>query len=383
MDQLTTIGKERFARFREASRDELLGRRERHAGINRFLRCLPFLVFESVALIVFILESSLLGRSFEAGVLLFHGLASLLFPFALRAWLPASYIENRYLSFFLVFGFACSLPLFGPLCVLVLLGVIKEKRPSQGDVKQAPLIVGSRIPDAADLDFGSGPQTVDSILQIMIGADPLARRNLILATKRLNPEQAIPILRTGLRDCDEETKLYSQAMLSQLVERCERNISELKSRVAQVPDDKDAMFRLAEQYFEIVELDLVTDAELQRFYVIRAIELLENVLSSDCEDDTVLFRLVQYHLRIEQIEEAEGYLDCLRERGVSSELLEPFEVEILYCRRSWTHFRTRIQTTVVNRFCDPSLQKAGEFWMKPGSTSSLGQFARISERLAG
>ena len=382
MEQLTIQGRERFARFREEARRELRGGRSDYSSLDCFLRCLPFLFFEGIAVGSFFGEIGLLGRSFEEGVLFFHTLASLFLPFALWPWLPASYQENRFLSFGLTIGFSCTLPILGPFCILLLLGVIKEKRRCKGDENGEEFVFGSRIPDASELDLGSGVQSVDSILQIMIGADPHARRNLILATKRLSSEQAVPILRTGLRDCDEETKLYSQAMLSQLVERCEKNITELKKQVEEFPGDREALFRLAEQYYELVELDLVTDAEMQRFYVLRAIELLEEVHSIDLDDSDTLFRLVRYHLRIEQLEEAEGYLNRLRERGLSAELLEPFEIEILFCRRSWSQFRKRIQSTLVNRFCDPSLQEAGEFWMKPVSGSGFARIARISERFA-
>jgi len=244
-------------------------------------------------------------------------------------------------------------------------------------------VMGSRVPSAEEQDFEIGVDGSQSILQIMIGPDPLARRNLILATKRLGAEFAIPILRTGLRDEDEEVKLYSQGILSQLVEQYEKTMADLKKALETAPEDIDSMIRLAEGYFEIVELDLVTDEDLQTFYINRSIALLKQVIVHEPENEEALITLTKYHLRIEHTAEAAGCLQRLREMGVALELIEPFEVELLFLNRSWDSFRARVCNGLLNRYCNPGLLSVEEFWFGRGSGIERSRLPRSLEGLTG
>lgn len=352
-------------RFADLCGDSGLSRRQADSGSDSLFRgflILTSLSCEGLAVWFFSTERSLGGLGYESGVVIFHIFASLLLPFSLYPSLPRSYREDWWLSFGLIFGISSTLPLFGPACVLVILKLLNRTLAPQQDSVDLPFVTGSRVPNAEEHDFVSGLNGVASILQIMVGPDPIARRNLILATKRLGAEQAIPILRTGLRDDDEEVKLYSQGILSQLVEQYEKSIAELKIAVEKAPEDSALMIRLAELYFEIVDLDLITDAGLQTFYIDRSIALLKQVVAHEPDNEEAVLKVIKYHLRLEQTAEAAACLQSLREKGVASELIEPIEVELLFLIRSWDSFRTRVRDGMINRFCDPGLLSLEEFW---------------------
>ena len=372
MESQNVTARERLSRFIGHSVEpevKVLGFR---TDIGAFvLRLFPFVALECGALWVFFFARGLFGQEFEAIVVLLHGFASLALAIGIHPFLPQSYQASRALSHSLIFGLSSSLPIFGPSCVFIILSLIRKTKSCSQERSKEPWVVGSKVPSAEYSDYSSGRDAAESILQVMIGSDPIARRNLILATKRLPPDQAIPVLRTGLRDSDEETKLYSQAMLSQIEEKYEKTIADLKIECEQRPEDLECRLKLAEQFFEVVDLELVADPELQEFYVASAIDLLEQVVSAQPSHERALIDLVRYHLRIHDSQSASSWLHRLRDLKVSNDLLEGFEIEILFNQRSWETFRERIRAGMTNRFCDPALQAAGEFWL--GQNSGRGR----------
>lgn len=349
----------------------------------RLILILSFLTFEGGAVWLFLNQSPFFGMNYEGGVVILHVAASLILPIALFPWLPLSYQQNGWLSSSLIFGLSGALPVFGPLCVLVILKSLNKTQTGQTSERSGSFVTGSQAPNVEDDDFVSRSGEAQSILQIMIGPDPLARRNLILATRRLCVEQAIPILRTGLRDEDDEVKLYSQAILSQLVEQYEKTIFDLKKTLETSPEDTESMVRLAAQYFEVVELDLITDEGLQIFYIKRSIAILEQVMIHEQDNEEVMLALVKYHLRVEQTDEATAFIQRLRDRGVSAELIEPLEVELLYLGRSWDRFRARVREGLLNRFCDPKLLSVEEFWFGRNPSFERSRLPDSIARLAG
>ncbi len=194
----------------------------------RLLGLLPFLLFETLSVFFFATGNQFPGLLNTASVLVPHGFACVLLPMSLYPWLPLSYRKCWGLSSGLIMGFALTLPVFGPACIMIILRLLNKVSTCKTTQNSSTWIVGSQVPDAEELDFANGGSAADSILQVMNGADPVARRNLVLATKRLSPAEAVPVLRTGLRDSDEEVKLYAQGILSKLVERYEGTVAALK-----------------------------------------------------------------------------------------------------------------------------------------------------------
>jgi hypothetical protein len=306
------------AQFRSNSRNQWWQSKNDDSGWGRFLRLIgliPFVFLESLSVYSFAFGVSFFGVPEKASVLVPHGLACLALPWALYPWLPSSYRKAKWLSSGLILGMALSLPVFGPACVLVVLKLLNKLSRCKVEKKDPFWVVGSRVPDAEGVDFVSGKDSADSILQVMNGPDPVARRNLVLATKRLPASEAVPVLRAGLRDSDEEVKLYSQGILSQLVERYEEMVAKLKEDLLSRPDDCVLLLQLAEQLCEIVELGLVADRELQLFYVESAITLLVKNHSLEPKNDHVMVLLAKYHLMMDNPVPAMEVVGQLQELG--------------------------------------------------------------------
>jgi tetratricopeptide (TPR) repeat protein len=333
----------------------------------------PFCFFESLSVYSFAIGASFFGLPEKVSVLLPHGLACVALPWALYPWLPPSYREAKWLSSGLILGIALSLPVFGPGCVLIILKLLNKLSRGHMKKEESSWVVGSRVPDAEGIDFVSGKDSSDSILQVMNGPDPIARRNLVLATKRLPPSEAVPVLRAGLRDSDEEVKLYSQGILSKLVERYEEMVAKLKKDLLSSPDDCVLLLQLAEQLCEIVELSLVADRELQLFYLESAIKLLEKVHALEPANDHAMALLARYHLMTNDPDAAIGVVDQLRKLGASLDVLEAIEIEALFQKRSWPEFREKLSGVVLNRFYDPHLLNLSEFWVGSPSSSTRGE----------
>ncbi len=337
----------------------------------RWLLFVPFLFFEGLSLWLLGLQVGVLGLPYQLSVLGMHGVACLFLWWAVCVWKPRAGGENAGVLGAMVLGLSISLPVAGPTCVFLMLYLIGERRPAVVKKEvESPFTIGTRVPSASELDFVNGPDASTSMLGVMTGPDVESRRNLILGARNLPANDAVPLLRTGLIDSDEEVKLYSQSRLSAIVEQYEETIASFKQGLDEKPEDTSLLLSLAEQYTELVTLDLVIDPEIQRFYLRQAADLTERACRVAPEETQPWMARAQYALALGDTEVASQAIEHLEQLGAGSEVTEPLAIEVCFLRRDWDQFRESLAEGLRNRFVAPSVQALGEFWLPPMQGSS-------------
>eukprot|EP01035_Chromulina_nebulosa_P034026 gene34026-45608_t len=126
---------------------------------------------------------------------------------------------------------------------------------------------------------------------------PSPGRNAILALRELDPIVAIPLLRKGLQDSDEQVRIYAQNILSGLIERFEANLKELEQRVAAEPAAALHAIRLAEHFHELVYLDVAGDDETAAHYLATAQDILHRASALAPQDPQIPFLGLKCALR--------------------------------------------------------------------------------------
>ncbi|MSU49655.1 MAG: hypothetical protein EXS37_11320 [Opitutus sp.] len=231
-----------------------------------------------------------------AGALAWGWGANCFWPLPQRGtwWLPA--------------GCALVFPVLGPLFSIVL--GVQLRRPTVDRIErrytvwseQAHVGMNESLPASA-----SG----QSIVEILQSPRTQLRRNAVLALRELEPQMAIPLLRKGLQDSDEQVRIYAQNILSSMLERFEGGIKELEQRLDAEPHAAAHAVRLAEQYFELVYLDVAGDDETAAHYLQRAQALLTRAAAVSPDDREIAFQGMRYALRARDRAQARAWFERL------------------------------------------------------------------------
>ncbi len=268
-------------------------------------------------------------------------------PPAQRAawWLPASCA-----LVFPVIGLAAALAL-----VLVL------RRPPK-DRSGKRYVVWNEQPQAEWSDSLPAGSAGQSIVEILQSPRTQLRRNAVLALRELDPQMAIPLLRKGLQDSDEQVRIYAQNILSTMLERFEGGLKELALQLRENPAAALPARRLAEQFFELVYLDVAGDDETAAHYLAQALGLLERAAAAAPDDREIAFLGLRYALRARDAATARRWHARLDPAQLESQHLLPWRMELAFLEGNWPGLRALFATFARGRFFNPRIDEVAKFW---------------------
>lgn len=201
-----------------------------------------------------------------------------------------------------------------------------------------------------------------SIAEILRGPEPSSRRSAILAVKELDVRMALPLLRKGLQDSDEQVRIYAQNILSGLLESFESRIKDLEKRAATFPVEAATAVSLAEQYFELVYLDVAGDEETSEHLLAKAIKMLDDAAQQSPDDGHIALLRLRYALRQRDVNAASATLRKLAELEVDKQMVMPWEIELAYQCHDWTEMRRLLREFVRKGFVNPRIEALAKFW---------------------
>jgi hypothetical protein len=301
------------------------------------------------------------GSAGRGELMAWHAAASLCLVVFLRYQLPQRFAVNRngWLIGLLLFPFAAVFPLLGPLIAAALTIMLCRIEP----VQEEPEPVITEDEGEWETTEASGkPAIRHSLLDILNGTDPAARRKAILSTRYMAPKGVIPILRRALQDSDEQVRLYAQNILVKIIKAEEAKLRTLEQSLRQDPENFRLTVHLAEQYHEFVYLSLATDPEMQRFYMDKAVGLLKKADALKPDTPHVLWLLLKYALKIKDAATAKVYVQKLRQLGSQLELIGPWELEVYFIERNWQGFEQLLGRLRSCHYVDPKVNRLLEFW---------------------
>ena len=315
----------------------------------------------AVVLEIFSAKALFTSEPSAFAVLGFHFVALLAAVPALRLLFPEEYQRLNWTFAALVLGFALPLPVIGPLFLLGyrLLLLIEPAR----NIESKYVLGTTQYLTLArhELDEQEEPRSVAEILN---GKDNIARRAAILALRAVEPKKALPLLQKAIQDSDEQVRLLAQTQFNHIIASLEGRVKSVEAELATPPRHLNKLLLLAEQYHEMVYLDLATD-ETQTIYMGRAIELLEEAARTAPDHTAARFLLVKCALKSGRLDQARAGIQFLRKKGWQAEVLGPWEAEIAFLERDWETLATMLRKLDAAGDTPGALKGPMEFWLQP------------------
>lgn len=206
-----------------------------------------------------------------------------------------------------------------------------------------------------------------SIVEILQGPNTQLRRNATLALRDLDPLFAIPLLRKGLQDSDEQVRIYAQNILSAMLERFEATVKALEQRRAADPGAVAPAVNLAEQYFELVYLGVAGDDETAAHYLKLASALLENAATLAPTDGHIAFLGLKYALHARDTAAAHRWLQRVDQCKVEPQQVLPWRMELDFLEGNWDRLKAQLAASVQAGYINPRIEALASFWLQPAA----------------
>lgn len=256
-------------------------------------------------------------------------------------------------------AWALTFPIVGPLASLCFASILRH--PPVDNSGQRYVVWNEQPSGAWDHALPAGASG-QSIVEILQSPRTQLRRNAVLALRELDPHLAIPLLRKGLQDSDEQVRIYAQNILSTMLERFEEGIKHLESRINSGHSDASTATRLAEQYFELVYLDVAGDEETAAHYLSKALALLDTAFTTDSADPAIAFLGFKYALRARDVAAARRWLERLQQRKSDTQQVLPWQMELAFLEGDWKRLRTLFDEFARARYINPRIEELSRFW---------------------
>jgi hypothetical protein len=272
--------------------------------------------------------------------------------------LPAPYRKERGISLLLIFGLSAPLPVVGPALVLLLAQYVFKL--DQAHKLESNYFFGDRQ-HSSGTEQSSGNSLTRSLIEHLRSPDVEVRRNAVLAARRLDFRSAIPILRLGQQDGDEQVRIFARNTLGQITEALEGSLKAMESRDFNPQQHLDRVMFIAEQFRDYVELGLVTEGG-RKPHLDRLIRLLSQLLVVEPANERVLCLLLKFCILARYIDQAGTHFVALKKLAPRPEVILPWELELHFEARHWQLLSELLTTIRRSHSQDPHLMKIYSFW---------------------
>lgn len=218
-----------------------------------------------------------------------------------------------------------------------------------------------------DVDFESSlpePTTLSthSIVKILQGHNVGLRRSSVLALRDLPPHLAIPLLRKALLDSDEQVRIYAQNLLAEILGGFDLGVKKLEQELADHPGDVQRMLRLAEYYYEMVYLNIVSDDEAIAHYLGKALAVVGNAYPLAPQHRILITHALRYSLRLSDVGAAQLWLERLQGLGATRSSLLPYAIELAFLQRDWQRLLSLFDEFRSSHGANPRIDRLADFW---------------------
>ncbi len=262
---------------------------------------------------------------------------------------------------------AVLFPLLGPLACLALARTLRLPPIDRGDRRY---VVWNDEAETGLSDSLPAGAAGESIVEILQSPRTQLRRNAILALRDLEPQLAIPLLRKGLQDSDEQVRIYAQNILSTMLERYESSLKELAQRLAAEPGAALHAVRLAEQYHELVYLDVAGDDETATHYLNQAQTLLARAAELQPTNQEIAFLGLKCAIRARNLAAADQWFAHLDHIGHDVRQTLPWLMELVFMKGDWVRLRELFAVFQRGRIVNPRVDELAHFWHQSSESPS-------------
>jgi hypothetical protein len=183
--------------------------------------------------------------------------------------------------------------------------------------------------------------------------DPERRIKAIMATRQMNSQEAIPVLKEALRDPADDVRLLAYSMLDAMEEEINTTIRSLLARLEseEAFQHQDLHERISNSYWELAYLGLAQGAVL-RHVLNRSLHHLEQALAIGARDPGLHMQRGRLLMHQQRWDDAAEAFATAVEKGVPENSVAPYLAEIAFEKRDFNQV-----VTFIGRL-GPSIRKS-------------------------
>ncbi|WP_417663540.1 HEAT repeat domain-containing protein [Pseudomonas sp.] len=292
-----------------------------------------------------------------------HGLASLMLGAGVWLLLPRRYKRPLPWSPLLLFSLAFFIPILGTLGVILAvfpaLYLPRKQKPQVWHSMGVPELPFRAQELGRDLMFSDG-----GLQDVLRHAPSPERRTMaLMATRRMNGKDSIPILKLALRDPADDVRLLAYSMLDQQESQINQRIEKTLNQLQGAPETQHAALHstLARWYWELAYMGLAQGSVLEHV-LNQAREHVERSLSLGAGDD---MHLLAARIAMEQglLVEARSHLLAAKAAGLAQEKIAPFEAEIAFIQGRYADVPMHLSQLSSEALKRPPFGALARYWL--------------------
>lgn len=278
--------------------------------------------------------------------------------------LPNKYRANGFKAFLYFFLLGLFIPIVGNLGLItvLILGIKREKSTDSGDIicrftKQVPMPIK---PPTVLKKPKFGIHGMQSRLQKSKNTEEHLR--IVLATRFMSNNHAIPLLKIALRNPEDEVRLLAFSMLEKKNTEIYTRIETLQQSLGSAEKKEKIHVTIARNYFNLVVLDLIQE-EMKSQVLTKAHQHLQKALDRDPDNRNAHFFLGQVLLESGTIEHAVQAFESALDLGYPPSAVNTFLAETAYQQRQFQKIPAYIQQIPVGQRVYPPLADVAAYWL--------------------
>ncbi|ARU90566.1 transporter [Pseudomonas sp. M30-35] len=292
-----------------------------------------------------------------------HGLASLMLSAGVWVLLPRRYKLPLPWSPMLLFSLAFFIPILGTLGVILsvfpALYLPRKQKPQVWHSMGVPELPFRAQELGRDLMFSDG-----GLQDVLRHAPSPERRTMaLMATRRMNGKDSIPILKLALRDPADDVRLLAYSMLDQQESQINQRIEKTLNQLQNASETQHAALHstLARWYWELAYMGLAQGSVLEHV-LNQAREHVERALSLGAGDD---MHLLAARIAMEQglLVEARSHLLAAKAAGLAQEKIAPFEAEIAFIQGRYADVPVHLSQLSSEALKRPPFGALARYWL--------------------
>jgi tetratricopeptide (TPR) repeat protein len=310
---------------------------------------------------ILMIATSYLPESNLLTALLLHTSACVVSAIVLPRFLTSPKHVFSPMNFMFFFSIAFYMPLLGMfgLAFAVIPGLRAIKKDIELPMNFNRIREFSGVPIDRSLHFEYGAVSLENLLRSQY---PDKRMSAVYATLKLDDKNAIPLLRTALRDPVDDIRLLAYA----LIDRKEQRISERIESARQSLENNDTnntrhLYKcIIKDYWELAHLGLV-EGETLNYVLNKMCGYLENALQLYPTDRGLHLQYAKLLLRLEKPQVAYNEFKEAEALGVGKKSLLLYYAEIDFLQRRYSEVK-RYMKEIDLVTARPQIHAARRFW---------------------
>lgn len=292
-----------------------------------------------------------------------HGIASAMLSAGVWLLLPQRYKFPLPWSPLVLFSLSFFMPILGTLGVVLAVfpALYLPRRPKENVWRSmgVPELPFRAQESGSDLMFNDGG--LQDVLRH--APNPERRTMALMATRRMNGKDSIPILKLALRDPADDVRLLAYSMLDQqessINQRIEKTLNQLKT----APEQQHAALHstLARWYWELAYLGLAQGSVLEHV-LSQAREHVETALSQGVGEDAHILA-ARIAMEQGQLDEADRHLLTARASGLAQEKIAPFKAEIAFIQGRYSDVSKYLSQLPEDTLKRPPFNEMAKYWL--------------------